>query len=39
MSDQVARALRTMTDGELGTLGSALFSLQELNGRLHPVIG
>ncbi|MFK4803614.1 MarR family winged helix-turn-helix transcriptional regulator [Streptomyces sp. MPA0124] len=39
MSDQVARALRTMTDGELDALGSALSSLQDLNERLHPVVG
>ncbi len=39
MSDQVARALRTMTDGELDALGSALSSLQDLHERLHPVIG
>ncbi|CAM2965435.1 MarR family winged helix-turn-helix transcriptional regulator [Streptomyces albus] len=39
MVDQIARVLHTMTDGELGALGSALSSLQELNARLHPVIG
>ncbi|QLJ02956.1 winged helix-turn-helix transcriptional regulator [Streptomyces sp. NEAU-sy36] len=38
MSGQVAQALRTMTDGELDALGSALSSLQELNKRLHPAV-
>ncbi|MEU2560400.1 MarR family winged helix-turn-helix transcriptional regulator [Streptomyces longispororuber] len=36
MSAHVARALHTLTDGELDALGSALGALHALNGRLHP---
>ncbi|MFF7813463.1 MarR family winged helix-turn-helix transcriptional regulator [Streptomyces sp. NPDC007945] len=35
MGDQAARILRTMTDGELDALGSALGSLQSLTEHLH----
>ncbi|GHG27979.1 MarR family winged helix-turn-helix transcriptional regulator [Streptomyces filamentosus] len=35
MGDRAAQALRTMTDGELDALGSALGSLQALGERLH----
>lgn len=36
MGSLVAEALRTMTEGELGALGSALTALEALNERLHP---
>ncbi|GHE48679.1 MarR family transcriptional regulator [Streptomyces longispororuber] len=36
MSTHLARALHTLTDGELDALGSALGALHALNGRLHP---
>ncbi|MFB7578885.1 MarR family winged helix-turn-helix transcriptional regulator [Streptomyces hydrogenans] len=35
MGDRAAQILRTMTDGELDALGSALGSLQSLTERLH----
>ncbi|GHJ96353.1 MULTISPECIES: MarR family winged helix-turn-helix transcriptional regulator [Streptomyces] len=35
MGDRAAQVLRTMTDGELDALGSALGSLQSLTERLH----
>ncbi|MFH8726940.1 MarR family winged helix-turn-helix transcriptional regulator [Streptomyces termitum] len=35
MGDRAAQVLRTMTDGELDALGSALGSLQTLSERLH----
>ncbi|MFI7560738.1 MarR family winged helix-turn-helix transcriptional regulator [[Kitasatospora] papulosa] len=37
MSGLVARELRTMTEGELDSLGSALGALNALNARLHAV--
>ncbi|MET9675505.1 hypothetical protein ABZY68_20760 [Streptomyces sp. NPDC006482] len=35
MGAHVARALHTLTEGELDALGSALGALESLNGNLH----